>query len=206
MSDISATVPVFDYKTKQWSDDAGFAYDSTAGQSLGDASSRVQGESLGQEEFFKLLTTQLASQDPLEPMDDTAFISQMASFSALEMQSELTTSFNSYSEDQTFIGAQSMIGNQVSILSNGNYVEGIAESVEKNGDSVRVFVDGQGYDISSVSRVGLAGSGTTSSGTSSETDDETTSTEPESASADTETVLVNSVRQVSVSDGGPTSQ
>ena len=46
----------------------------------------TQQKTLGQAEFFKLLTTQLASQDPLKPMDDTAFIAQMANFSELEMK------------------------------------------------------------------------------------------------------------------------
>jgi flagellar basal-body rod modification protein FlgD len=39
---------------------------------------------LGKDEFLKILTTQLAHQDPTKPMDDTAFVSQLAQFSTLE--------------------------------------------------------------------------------------------------------------------------
>lgn len=39
---------------------------------------------LGKDEFLKLLITQLRHQNPLEPMDDKAFIAQLAQFSALE--------------------------------------------------------------------------------------------------------------------------
>ena len=36
--------------------------------------------------FLKLLTTQLENQDPLQPMDSTEFIAQLASFSSVEQQ------------------------------------------------------------------------------------------------------------------------
>ena len=39
---------------------------------------------LGKDEFLKLLVTQLQNQDPLNPQDDTQFISQLAQFSALD--------------------------------------------------------------------------------------------------------------------------
>ena len=38
------------------------------------------------ETFVKLLTSQLENQDPLEPLDSTEFVSQLASFSAVEQQ------------------------------------------------------------------------------------------------------------------------
>lgn len=36
--------------------------------------------------FLKLLTTQLKNQDPLQPMDSTEFVAQLASFSSVEQQ------------------------------------------------------------------------------------------------------------------------
>lgn len=36
--------------------------------------------------FLKLLTAQLKNQDPLQPMDSTAFVAQLASFSSVEQQ------------------------------------------------------------------------------------------------------------------------
>jgi len=40
--------------------------------------------SLGQDQFLRLLTTQLQYQDPLKPLDSTDFIAQLAQFSQLE--------------------------------------------------------------------------------------------------------------------------
>lgn len=39
--------------------------------------------SLGQEDFLRLLTTQLKQQDPLEPVDNQQMVAQLAQFSSL---------------------------------------------------------------------------------------------------------------------------
>jgi len=46
---------------------------------------------LGQDEFMKILVAQLRNQDPLTPMEDKDFISQMAQFSTLEQMESLNT-------------------------------------------------------------------------------------------------------------------
>lgn len=49
-------------------------------------------DALGRDAFMQLLTTQLANQDPLKPMDDTAFIAQLAQFSSLEQLQQMRVS------------------------------------------------------------------------------------------------------------------
>jgi flagellar basal-body rod modification protein FlgD len=49
-------------------------------------STRTSGENLdalGQADFLRLLTVQLEQQDPLEPVDNTDMLAQLAQFSAL---------------------------------------------------------------------------------------------------------------------------
>jgi flagellar basal-body rod modification protein FlgD len=48
--------------------------------------SAVTDQSLGQDAFLKILMAQIQNQDPLQPMDDTTFVTQLAQFSSLEQQ------------------------------------------------------------------------------------------------------------------------
>jgi flagellar basal-body rod modification protein FlgD len=54
------------------------------GGTAGSAALARTGQSLGRDEFLRLLTAQLAHQDPLQPVTNEAFIAQLAQFSALE--------------------------------------------------------------------------------------------------------------------------
>lgn len=65
----------------------------TAGtETTSSTSKKSASNSLGKDDFLKLLVTQLANQDPLSPMDNTAFIAQMAQFSSLEQMQNMNTS------------------------------------------------------------------------------------------------------------------
>lgn len=54
--------------------------------------------SLGKDDFLKLLSIQLQYQNPLDPMDNTQFIAQMAQFSSLEGITNMSVSLNNMSE------------------------------------------------------------------------------------------------------------
>lgn len=82
--------------------------------------------------FLKLLTTQMQNQDPLQPMDSTQFVAQLASFSAVEQQ----------------IRTNDQLGSILSALSTGNanLAEWIGREVqapvgaEFTGDPIEVAV------------------------------------------------------------------
>jgi len=56
------------------------------------ALSSTKTNAMGKEAFLQLLVTQLQHQDPTKPMDDTAFVTQLAQFSSLEQLTEIATS------------------------------------------------------------------------------------------------------------------
>lgn len=75
-------------------------------------------EALGRDAFLKLLTTQLQNQDPLNPMENEAFVSQLAEFSSVEgikgMQESLETMVTSMRSDQLLSGAN-LVGRSVGL-------------------------------------------------------------------------------------------
>lgn len=75
---------------------------------------------LGQEDFLSLLTSQLANQDPLKPMDNTDFIAQMAQFSSLEGMNQLNKSFGNLSTSlvsNQALQASALVGRTVQVNS-----------------------------------------------------------------------------------------
>ena len=55
----------------------------------------VKKEELGQDQFLKLMTTQLQNQDPFKPMENGEFLSQMAQFGTVSGIQGLQDSFRS---------------------------------------------------------------------------------------------------------------
>ncbi len=76
---------------------------------------------LGKDAFLRLLVTQMENQNPLKPMDNTQFVSQMAQFSALEQTTNLANAFDKFENNFSSsmqLQAASLIGEKASVLSN----------------------------------------------------------------------------------------
>ena len=80
----------------------------------------VQDEQLDRDAFLKLFTTQLKNQNPLDPMENEAFVAQLAQFSSLEAMTGVRTSMDSMAADskssRVLLGS-SLIGKKIERLS-----------------------------------------------------------------------------------------
>ena len=103
-------------------------------------------QALDQTDFLKLLTVQLQSQDPMKPMEDTQFISQMASFSALENSKDLSASFKSFT-------ATSYLGKIVDIRDAAGTHSGEVTEITIANNQPQLTVGGKTYDPAHVVRV-----------------------------------------------------
>ena len=95
---------------------------------------------LQMEDFLQLLTSQISNQDPLEPMKDTEFISQMANIASLEQMEQFSKGFETFADSQKDMVAQAYLGKLVNITEEGSEVSGVVDSVEKS-DKGEIFVN-----------------------------------------------------------------
>jgi flagellar basal-body rod modification protein FlgD len=113
--------------------------------------SRIPQKALGQQDFLTLLATQFQMQDPMKPMEDTAFIAQMAQFSALEQSSASNTALKSLLADQKIATANSYLGHHVTLdAGNGEVTQGDVSAVEMTSDGPRLVVGDLSFPLSAV--------------------------------------------------------
>ena len=73
-------------------------------------------DGLDRNAFLTLLTTQLQNQNPLDPMENEAFVAQLAQFSQLEATTQMSTSLESMAAQQRgdrILAGSSLVGQQV---------------------------------------------------------------------------------------------
>ena len=109
---------------------------------------------LGQADFLKLLTTQLENQNPMQPMQDTAFIAQMATFSSLQQMTNLTTDFSSFSASNLMTTAQSYLGQQVTVTDPTlGTISGTVSAIKNESGTPQIVVNGVNYPLTSIQSV-----------------------------------------------------
>jgi len=102
---------------------------------------------LGKDDFLNLLVAQLQNQDPLSPLDSTAFTSQLAEFSSLEQLANVNENLEYLQMYQSSINnaqAVSFIGKNIDALGNSIQLEsGENENIhfELTQDSSSVFIN-----------------------------------------------------------------
>jgi flagellar basal-body rod modification protein FlgD len=113
-----------------------------------DTSSHVPMRTLNQDDFLKLVVTQLTSQDPMNPQSDTQFIAQMAQFSALEQSKTMQQDIAQLRTEQQFLQANAMLGRVVSLQGESGLVEGVVNSIQVEAGTPKIVVNNQAHDLS----------------------------------------------------------
>jgi flagellar basal-body rod modification protein FlgD len=87
-------------------------------------------DTVGKQEFMRLLVMQLRNQDPLNPVNDREFISQMAQLSTLEATAGLAQQVQQLVVAQQQAGALQLVGREVEYVSaEGEVVRGRVSAV-----------------------------------------------------------------------------
>ncbi len=99
-------------------------------------------EQLGKLDFLQLMVMQMRYQDPLSPMDNTEFITQLAQFNSLEQMQNLNSSVSKMAQWMHTSQASSMIGKEVDVIdaNSGESVSGTVAEVRIRGGEARLVV------------------------------------------------------------------
>ena len=114
---------------------------------------------LGKDDFLKLLVAQLQSQDPLNPMEDKEFISQMAQFTSLEQMKNVSNAVQ-ITQATSYIGKQVTWDDET-----GEQQTGIAKSVRIVSGEPKIVVGDQNIALAKVTSVTDAPAATATTGT-----------------------------------------
>ncbi len=104
---------------------------------------------LGKNEFMKLMIAQLENQNPLDPQDNGAFISQLAEFSSLQEMQGISASVNNFTNQfrsSQALQASAMVGRSVLVpastspLSTGGTISGMVDLKSSTGSlNISIF-------------------------------------------------------------------
>lgn len=118
-------------------------------------------DDLGQDAFFKILITQLQNQDPLNPMEDREFVSQMAEFSSLEKNEKIYSLLEEKMGSNQVLENSNLIGKEISADVEDVEMSGVVTSVKSSEDKVLAVLDsGSEIDVNNINQIKEAGSET----------------------------------------------
>ncbi len=126
----------------------------TATPSATDTSAaRVPQKTLGQNDFLNLLTVQLANQDPMQPMEDTSFIGQMAQFSSLQQTTAMSQALTAPKSSSDLTSASALIGRKVTVSSDTGDVTGDVTGVDASSGTAQLEIAGNLYGLNSIKTI-----------------------------------------------------
>ncbi|MFL6676168.1 MAG: flagellar hook assembly protein FlgD [Massilia sp.] len=112
----------------------------------------ASGNQLNQQDFIKILMTQLTYQDPLKPMDNEQFMAQMAQFTALQQTTELNTNLLQLIQNQAALASVGLIGRTVDVQTASGTQTGTVAALSYTGDQPVISVKvGSGQTIDNIS-------------------------------------------------------
>lgn len=105
--------------------------------------------------FYKLLSAQLQYQDPMESMDNTQMILQMAQFASIEQLNNLNQQFGTFMEMSTVQDGAALVGKEVRIgLDDDTTIVGTVDKVGFSSSGTLIQIDGKYYEMWRIIEIG----------------------------------------------------
>jgi len=111
-------------------------------------------QDLNLDTFLKLLITELQSQDPMKPMENSEILQQVSQIRAIESNMRLTSTLQSVALGQNMATASSLLGRTISGLDDqSNRVQGKVERVSVADGVARLHVGDQTVPLKNVAEI-----------------------------------------------------
>lgn len=104
------------------------------------------GDALGKDAFLQLLVTQMKYQDPLEPTDNTEYVSQLATFSELEEMQNMTSGMD-LSRASSLVGHYVTINAKNAATGETTLIGGKVDYVAVENNKAYLNINGENYSI-----------------------------------------------------------
>lgn len=95
---------------------------------------------IGIEDFLRILVAQLNYQDPLKPMDNTEFVTQLAQFTSLQQTQDTNAKIADLLSVQATTQSIGLLGKTVDVNSDGTAQSGVVQAVNFNNGEPRMTV------------------------------------------------------------------
>lgn len=120
--------------------------------SVGATSSNQSAFGLDFQSLLKIILTQLTYQDPLKPVDNFQFVSQLAQFSQLQQSQTLNDQITNLLAAQAATQATSLLGRTVDVATETTTLSGVVQSVSfATGQPTVTVKTAEGASISNIS-------------------------------------------------------
>lgn len=109
---------------------------------------------MSREDFLQILIAEISQQNPLDPLDNEQFLSQMVNMQNLETMSSLSDGIGSFEKFLHLGAASGLIGKTiVGVGEDGSELTGLVEKVTLDNGDVNLVIDGGEVPISAVREV-----------------------------------------------------
>lgn len=143
---------------------------SASKSSSSSSTSSTQSQTVKTTDFLSLLAKQMSCQDPMNPTDNTQYLSELAQFSALQMsENQLSSQQDAVDTLNTLLGVQyiqygaSLVGKTVEVETTDSNkqtqkVQGVVSSVDYssmdgNTNVYNLVIDGKSYPVTAIKQV-----------------------------------------------------
>ncbi|MBI9044901.1 MAG: hypothetical protein JEZ06_10465 [Anaerolineaceae bacterium] len=112
------------------------------------------GDALEAMDFMNLFMIQLTNQNPLEPMDDSEMMSQMAQMNTVNELELLNETVKELTRSNSLMSASNLIGKEVSYEnSDGEVIVGVVEFVSMDGSDAFLMIGETSVHLDDVIKV-----------------------------------------------------